>query len=162
MLEAATEKPPLTWQRSALIVLIVIGIGTLLAEWEPIWLSPPHFASTDYLYMIPALAWIPGLIILRLRRPIGWRWTPILLVVVGLVPTVGAIGLAVRAGVLTAVEPVCVQQPLTDGQIVQTCRLSMPADNAIDFTFEGSPGAVFVRRLDTSICQGQACKPLKP
>src|SRR5258708_28384128 len=161
-MEAAATTRPLTRRRSAVIVLIVMAVGQILAGWEPIWLSPPHFATTDYMYMLPALLWIRVLMYFGFRHPVGWRWIRVLLMLVGFVPILFALGLGFRAALLSTIEPTCVEQSLADGQTLYTCRISLLADSAIDFTFEGSKGALFVRHIETSTCHDAGCKPLKP
>src|SRR5258708_2545207 len=131
MMETPAARPPLTWRHSAVIVLIIMAVGTLLALCGHNLLSPPPFSPAAYLYMIPALAWVPVLLYFGFRHPIGWRWIPVLLMLAGIVPILIALGLGFRAALLSPIDPTCLQQTLENGQIQYTCRISLIADSAI-------------------------------
>ena len=69
--EPAAAAAFLAWRRCGLTELVTMGIGTLLFMLGPVWLVPPWYVYTPYLYVALFLAWVPVLLICALVRPSG-------------------------------------------------------------------------------------------
>jgi hypothetical protein len=74
-----------SWNKAAVIVLIVLAVGIGLNWWHPLLLAPPYLGATRPLYAACGLVWLPVLLVCLLARPTGRRAIPIYLLIVGLV-----------------------------------------------------------------------------
>ena len=88
---SSTDAPPvsqplrrLSWNKAAVIVLIVLAVGVAVNWWHPLLLAPPYLGATRPIYAACGLVWLPVLLICVLLRPTGRRAIPILVFVVGL------------------------------------------------------------------------------
>jgi len=156
--QVSIEERRLTWWRAGLIVLAIMAVTTLLVWWEPLWLRPPNFAQTDFVYAIIALLWIPAIVIVALRHPRGSRWIPVLLVLLGMFPLLLGVGLFIRGSIIESSPPNCNQKPVDAGQVLYTCRVSLISDSAADYVFEGPENFPLVRPISLTICESSGCK----
>src|ERR1041384_5017549 len=119
-MKGSSEERRLTWWRAGLFIVAIMGVTTLLVWWEPLWLRPPNFAQTDYVYAAIALLWIPVMVVYRLRHPRGSRWIPLLLVLLGMFPLLLGVGLFIRGSIIGSSPPNCTQQSVDSGQVLYT------------------------------------------
>jgi hypothetical protein len=85
---AQTSPGWLTWDKCYLFVILVMVLGPMILGLPRVlWLAPPLVQYTTLVYWMPALAWLPVLIICALLRPTGGfkLSSLLLLVVLGLV-----------------------------------------------------------------------------
>jgi hypothetical protein len=117
-------------------ILYIVGIG--LYAWSPLWLTPPHFAVTSFIYVAIALAWVPVLFLLRHRYKHG-----VGLLLLGLVINCGwATLFSHRALTIQFLIPFsleCTQETDNDGQVRYTC-VREGSDAYTEFHFSGPKG----------------------
>jgi hypothetical protein len=61
----------LTWGHCLSVCFVLLIVGTLLSLWNPIWIAPPNFGSTLFIYCGAMWLWVPVLFVYTLRSPKG-------------------------------------------------------------------------------------------
>ncbi len=145
------------WKRSQRIVVAVMVVGAAVALIWPLWLAPPYFQYTPYVYLVLLVLWLPILFLSVLWRPSGSTFGAVLSVVfLGYLLGFLVLALAGPGFAVLAFEPQdCQQQPSGEGQVRYICKhnSSFGVASIYDlYTLEGPQGWPLVRA--TSIQHG--------
>jgi hypothetical protein len=108
--------------RDDLIVLLVMIGGFLLNIYAPLWLAPPLFEYTIWLYVLLFFAWVPVYTLLMRGKRRG-RLMVLFVLVAALVTSCAWITIRPRSafgnGFLDRVE--CAEQPADEGRVRYAC-----------------------------------------
>ncbi len=109
--------------RDDLIVLLVMIGGFLSNIYAPLWLAPPLFEYTIWLYVLLFFAWVP-VYVLRMRGKRRGRLMILFVLVVMLVTSCACMTIRPRStfgmnGFLDTVR--CVEQPADEGRVRYAC-----------------------------------------
>ncbi len=141
----------LTWNKSVLMILIVMLGGGVLAIWKPLWLAPPLLFYTDILYEILGLIWLPLAIAVLILGPPGNRNYRFIMIVTGLgfismlclIPGL-AISLITVTNPGVAGQQGCQQEQIRQGILHYRCKFS-GSSAAYTLEFEGPENSPFVQ-----------------
>lgn len=108
--------------RNDILVLLLLVAGFILNIYAPIWLAPPNFIYTTWIYVILFFAWVPAY--LFLIRPRQRPARAALFVILGIILTSFSCMVILPNSVFTAafLDTIqCEQQPTDPGQVRYAC-----------------------------------------